>query len=104
VGINKLQAVRNTFFHELCKLKVKVQANNKVTTGFFDKAEATAITNFFFTEVMGVSARQRLTSLITYYNSHEDEMIDVSVGACAEQLSLNDAVPMAIRRFYKSFS
>ena len=103
LGVPELEVACDDFFNWLSTLQVRVRVDNKVRTKNFDKLEAIAITNFFFTEVMGPDARRRLVSLITYYNNHKDELVDVGAGARAERLALDIATPPAIRRFYRSF-
>jgi hypothetical protein len=103
-GINEVIISRDAFFQELSTLRVQVRTDNKLSTSSFTTAEATAITNFFFIEVMGASSRQRLTLLLNYYSCHNDDSIDIGASARADQLAEDPEIIPLLRDFYVSFS
>ncbi len=104
VDLGALATIREDFFHELCNLKVRISKDNKMVTEQFAIEEALEITNFFFTEMMGGQAINRLSTLIQYYSGIDDMGLDRGAAARAAVLAQNSTTPLSLRVFFGSFS
>jgi hypothetical protein len=102
-GVEELRSAQSSFFAALSSLKVQIIKDNKPATHGFKVEEATAITNFFFIEVMGPEAHQRLRGLASYYNTYQKDLIDIGAATRAGDLAKDTTNPVEIQRFYSSF-
>ncbi len=103
-GTEQLEKVRNAFFQELVKMRVKVTADNRTKVVGFAQDEAAEITNFFFVEMMGPKALGRLGSLVRLYTAELDDGMDRGAAARAQTLAEMADNPLSIRRFFNAFS
>lgn len=74
-AVAEFTVIRDQFFEKISQpLKIKMNGDwrNGRNIVQFDRQEAVEITNFFFVEVLGNEAAQRLQMLIAEYNANED--------------------------------
>jgi hypothetical protein len=104
VDLGPLASTRGNFFQELCNLKVSISQNNETVTEQFTTEEASETANFFFTEMIGGPAINRLSTFMEHYpgignlNPNRDHALRVRT------LARNPRAPLSLRVFFRSFS
>jgi hypothetical protein len=104
VGPAVLQSARDAFFDRILALDFTLKKDNRDTAGGFTQEEATEITNFFFTEIMGPNACTRLGALVKSYNRHKEEETDIRLSARADTLARDESTYPPIRQFYRTLA
>jgi CRISPR/Cas system CSM-associated protein Csm2 small subunit len=102
-----LQTRRDQFYKQLEAIEVeKAKGNKKQTVASKKKMLQTVIdvTNFFFNEVMGPDAFQRVASIIADYNARNYNQIGSNAVTRAVYLASINGTPTVIRSFYTSFA
>lgn len=92
--------IRDNFYQQLAQLQVEVRVKNNLVIQRFTTEEATEITNFFFDDMTGPKALERLCGLITEYTAPSDAGMTPSIVAKAETLAQDTDMPMCFREFY----
>jgi hypothetical protein len=98
VDIACITEARDEFFAEVHLLKFDALTNNKKTVMKVTEDDAIKITNFFFGQIMGKPALNRLSSLVQSYNKHDDGEPDKGVTERAQE-----AARRTINRTLKHF-
>ncbi len=98
VDIACITGARDEFFATVRFLKFDAFTNNKKTVMKVTEDDAIKITNFFFSQIMGKPALNRLSSLVQSYNKHNDAEPDKGVAERAQE-----AARRTINRTLKHF-
>src|SRR6266568_3781487 len=98
VDITCITGARDEFFATVRFLKFDAFTNNKKTVMKVTEDDAIKITNFFFSQIMGTPALNRLASLVQSYNKHNDAEPDKGVTERAQE-----AARRTINRTLKHF-
>lgn len=104
VAVTDLVSRRDDFYNRLLQLEVQHTRDFSTETVSFTAEEAITITNFFFSDVMGTQAYNRVAEIINFYTRKDDIGIDTQAAARASVLAKDANVPLAIREFYSTFS
>jgi len=88
-NVDSITAARDNFFAAVHGLTVKMKKNNKKIIKKITEEEAIDITNFFFNQVMGKPAYNRLSSLVRSYNEHDDGEPDKGLSERADEAAKN---------------
>jgi len=103
VPVPTLVSRRDDFRAQVLQLRIQITRDLIPETTSFSKLEAIQVTNFFFTEVMGLAAYNRAADIVNFYRSHR-QSVDVQVVARAACLADVKTLPDAVRAFYSSFA
>lgn len=103
VPVPTLVSRRDAFRAQVLELRIHITRDLIPETTSFSELEAIQVTNFFFTEVMGLAAYNRAADIVNFYRSHR-QGADVQVAARASSLSEVKRLPDAVRAFYSSFA
>lgn len=105
LGIAQLQHSRNVFYEQIQQIRAPRTSGPKrqAVNVEFSSDEAKAISNFFFTEVMGQEAWGRLENLIKTYSGDQVREQLARSSMLADKLSRSADVPPFVRAFYESY-
>lgn len=105
LGVPQLQHSRNVFYERVQQIRVPLTSGTKrqAVQVDFSPVEAKAISNFFFTEVMGQEAWYRLENLIKTYSGDQVREQLARSSMLADRLSRSADVPPIVRAFYESY-
>jgi hypothetical protein len=82
-----------------------INKNGRKVLTQFTSTEAIAITNFFFTEVMGPETYTRVANIAQYYNTNRSpDNISQATAVRAALLANDETIPGPLKSFYASFS
>lgn len=88
-NVDNITAARDKFFAAIHGLTVEMKKNNKNIIKEITEEEAVDITNFFFNQIMGKPAYNRLSSLVRSYNEHDDGEPDKGISERADEAAKN---------------
>jgi hypothetical protein len=104
VDINALAQMRSRFCSRIQTLQMTVTKDNKRVEATFGPYEVAEITNFFFSDMLGVKALKRLSDLVHYYSETSDTPFDKHVSSRARWLAEDSKTPEMLRAYYSHLS
>jgi hypothetical protein len=99
--IADITAARKKFLTKFETLRVAVRKGNKSTPSTFNRVQATEITSYFFTAVLGSDLPRRISALATFYNSRPMESMDDLAGCRAMDPARNEETPVCCNNEYR---
>lgn len=103
VPVTTLVSRRDDFCAQVLQLRMEITRDLIPETASFSELQAIQVTNFFFTDVMGLAAYNRAADIVNFYRT-KGQSADVRVAARASSLADQDTYPAAVRAFYSSFA
>lgn len=103
VLVQDMTVRRDLFCTKLQDMRISVRKNFATEEARFSLEEAITLTNFFFGEMMGPHAHQRLIKLLKFYQTPGEDDIDVGAAARAKLLAKDVQKPEKVRDFFASF-
>lgn len=103
VLVTTLVSRRDDFRAQVLQLRMEITRDLIPETASFSELEAIQVTNFFFTDVMGLAAYNRAADIVNFYQA-KGQSADVRVAARASSLADQNTYPAAVRAFYSSFA
>ena len=96
--------VRKEFLANFETPRLSFGKENASPTRTFHPLQATQITDYIFTTVLGSDLPRRISALAAYYNSRSMRGMDSLASCRAMDLARDDQIPMALRTFYVKFA
>lgn len=95
---------RSRFCHRIRALQIPASKSNSQTTLRFRDAEVVEIANFFFSDMIGPKALERLSTLVETYAVENGHLPDVRSAARASTAASDPRTPADFRPFFGAYS
>jgi hypothetical protein len=95
---------RDEFHRYLGRVEVKQVINKTTVVKGFTLKQAVELTNFFFDQIIGPSGLFYITSLISYYTTHQPGDPDQGLAGRASELAAGDDKLLTVRQFFSTVS